>query len=166
MFYPAVSAASDATALGRAIPTNTGHLQFCFDQWVNEGAALGANVYETDAILVLGGFKYNLSGQRHNATGEIDDGNWTDTGLRVGLLTPNIKHRIKWTYTFDTTKKVCSVYSYECDGAAWEIAAKFQNISATPCDWTPGAYIQIQLGSLPIGLPWAMRIGSPRLKWS
>jgi hypothetical protein len=121
---------------------------------VDDAALTAANVIESDLITVAGGFKLNLSGQRHVATGEIGDGNWTDTGLMLGPLTALAPHSIIWTYSFNTVTNVCSVVSYTCDGVVFPMAAKFQNVVAEACDWTTGAYIQIRLGSLPAASRW------------
>ena len=160
-FYPAKSSFANDTAIGRPILPNSGNLQLCFDLLIDDRAVAAAHVFETDIILVISGLKYNFSGQRHNVTGQIDIGNWTDTGLRLGMLTPNRRHKVKWTYGFG--KEMWWVVSYECDSIVSPINSK--PTSATTCNWPDGAYNQFQLGSLPGGLPWAMRIGRPRHNW-
>lgn len=163
-FYPAGSAALNSTALGRAILPNTGNLAFSFDCWLLRSAQSLAHVIESDVILVIGGMKYNLSGQRHIDTGQIDIGDWSDTGIRTGVLTPNERHEVKWTYSFDVTKKVCSVVSYQCDSTLSMVGSP-RNMPATACNWPDGAYIQFQLGSLPAGGAWAERIDDVELTW-
>lgn len=164
--YPGVlfapGANSKATPL--PIPPNSGPVSLRFDMWPDEGVDT-ANVFESDLLIVTGGFKYNLSGQRHAVSGQIDIGNWTDTGIEAGPMEPNEKCTIRWDYAFDTAKKVCSVRHYAADESIYAIPASLQNMAALPCNWEEGAYIQIQLGSLPSGAPWSMRLGRIRLEW-
>ena len=95
LFYPAVSSTLAATAALRTILPNTGSLALAFDLVVGNAAAIGGNVIETDVLVVQNALKFNLSGQRHIATGQIDIGNWTDTGIRAGALAPNVKHKVR-----------------------------------------------------------------------
>lgn len=154
-------------ALGKSaplpIPPNTGNVALCFDLWQGGSMQAAANARETDLLIVQNGLKFNLSGQVVIPTGAVEIGNWTDTGLRVPSLSANRRHKIRWTYNFTPT--ACSVLSYEQDGSVYQVPAKLGGMAATPCNWLPGAYIQIQLGSLPAGLPWSQRLGRIRLKW-
>ena len=114
-------------------------------------------------LVVQNALKFNLSGQRHIATGQIDIGNWTDTGIRAGALAPNVKHKVRWQYGLSA--KNCSVLTYTCDGVTYPIPVKLQNMPATPTNWATGVYIQIQMGSLPNATPWAEQITDLRLEW-
>ena len=164
-FYPSSSAVFNGTAIPFPISQNTGNVSFEYDLTIDENTTANANVIETDLLIVTGGMKYNLSGQRHVATGQIDIGNWTPTTLLLGALTANVKHRVKWTYSFDVTEKTCSVLSYECDEVVNPITTTL-NMPAIDCNWPEGVYVQVQLGSLPAGLSWSIKIGStPEIAW-
>ncbi len=165
-WYQAATAVADALALPAPILPNTGKLSLSYTLTVDEATQTAANVIETDLILVTGGYKYNLSGQRHVASGEIDDGNWTDTGLRVGELTSDTPHAVQWSYSFNATTHTCSVLSYACDGVVHAIATPFQNMPALSCNWTTGVYLQIQMGSLPAAARWEMTMGDLAISWS
>jgi hypothetical protein len=163
--YPGVlfSPGAAGKSVPLPIPPNTGYLALCFDLWQSASMQAAANARETDVLVVRDGLKFNLSGQVVIPTGAIEIGNWTDTQLRAFPLSPNRRHKIKWTYSITPT--ACSVLSYEQDGSVYQVPAKYGGMAATPCNWLPGAYIQIQLGSLPAGLPWSQRLGRIRLKW-
>ncbi|HMG85593.1 MAG TPA: hypothetical protein VK574_07610 [Terracidiphilus sp.] len=153
----------------RPILPNTGRFQMSYDFRIG-GNLQGANVFETDTILIAvcaDGVKrkFNLSLQRHIATGQIDIGNWTDTTLRAGALSQNTKHKVVIYYSFDLTKNVCSVLAYSCDGIPQSVPANLQNMPATQSTWAVGAIPQVQLGSLPNGLPWQVKLSKLRYRW-
>ena len=140
------------------------HVTLCYRVMADSGTAAGENAFETDLLLVADNQKLNGSFQRL-ASGELEDNNWTDTTLRVGSLTPNVWHDVRINYSFNLGKTI-SVLSYEIDGVVWSIPAKFQTLPGKPCTWTPGAYIQIQLSSLPTALSWSVLLKKIRLEWS
>lgn len=151
----------------RPILPNLGNLAMSYKFALGSDLA-GMNVFETDVKLVQNcadGQKReaNLSLQRHAVTGQIDIGNWTDTGLRMGPVTPDDEHDVTISYSFDIVKNVCSVLSYACDGIVKRITA---NMSMTPSTWLAGAYVQVQLGSMPNGLAWAVKLHDLDLAWS
>lgn len=165
-FYSSMFAAKDSTALGLPIQTGKSQFSLCYDLTVSDEAIANGSVIETDIILVdENGFKHNLSLQRHIATGQIDIGNWTDTTIRAGSLTADVRIKIKIDYSFDRVLKICSVLGYS-DGTYYPIPARFQKMPATACNWAKGRlYDQWQLGSKPAGLPWAIKITNPEVVW-
>ncbi len=171
-FYPAASPSRNAKALPRPILPNSGNLALSFSAMLSASAAQGGNVFETDILLVAEDRKHNLSGQRHiqkdakGLYGQIDIGNWTDTGLRAGPFRPSIAHPIRWVYSFDLAAGKCSVISYSADGQVLEVPAALGGMPAEPCSWPEGVYIQLpQLGSLPSAEPWCAIISEPQLEW-
>lgn len=150
------------------IPQNTGNLQFIFDLTVDSNTLTAANVIETDTLIITNGHKFNLSGQRHVASGQIDvadaNGHWADTGIRAGALVPNVKIRIVWTYTYDPVKMVCSVVSYACNGVVYPVPANLQNVPASASTWSVGVMPQFQMGSLPAGNPWSEKISGVKYR--
>lgn len=155
----------------RPVLPNTGNLEFSFDLIVDEANSTAANVRETDVILVTGGYKYNFSGQQNITEGgmiQIADskGNWVDTGIKLGILSPNVRHSLSWKYSFDTTKHTGSVVSFALDGVGYSIPTSLQNIPASVCNWTEGAYPQFQMGSLPAGVYWSTILSDVVLTWS
>lgn len=160
LFAPGVN----GKATPRPILPNTGNLSLLLGMTVSPEALTSANVIETDILIVTGGFKFNLSAQRHIATGQLDIGNWTDTGVRVGQIVPNHLYSVRWNYAFDTVKHVCSVLSYEADGALFPIT--LPPVPATPCNWLEGAYLQLQLGSLPRCNEWSVLIDQADMIWA
>jgi hypothetical protein len=164
-FYPAQAGVLNGVAEPRQIPVNTGNVSLSYGLDIDAGTPTNANVIETDLLIVTGGMKYNLSGQRHVATGQIDIGNWTSTGLLLGALKPNVQHKVKWAYSFNLTAKTCSVVSYECDKMVSQVPTSLGNMPATASNWTPGVYVQVQLGSLPAGAPWSILVSNLKISW-
>lgn len=163
--YPGVlwCPGSNGRATPRPILPNSGKVALCFGMMASTDTLDNANVIETDLLIVTGGMKYNCSGQRHVSDGQIDIGNWTNTGIKVGAIVPNHRYEVRWSYSFDTAKHVCSVLSYEADGALFPIT--LPPMSATPSNWQEGAYLQLQLGSLPKCQEWSVLFDSVRLVW-
>ncbi len=155
----------------RAVPPNTGRLTMKYKFKVR-GGLVGINVFETDTILILkcaDGVvrKFNLSLQRHAANGQIDIGNWTDSGIRMTPLALNFTYKISVAYSFDVVKNVCSVLSYADNvSGAKAVPAALQNMPATPSNWAVGAIPQVQLGSLPSAQPWQVKIWDHQYIWS
>lgn len=165
--YPGVlfSPAEGGHVAPRAIGENTGHCSLSVGFTIGADGIANGNVFETDLILVTNGLKFNLSGQRHIADGRIDIGNWTDTTLRAGAIQADRFYVALWTYSFNVKGKTCSVASYSDTSFMGIVPGKCADMPATPCDWKEGAYLQIQLGSKPAGLPWQVRIGDISLRW-
>ncbi len=152
----------------RPILPNTGHLSFHM-KYAVAGNLGGLNVVETDTILVFGGFKYNASGQWNQASGfQIVDarGDWVDIGFNPGPLTADMKRAIRWEYFFDFTNHTTSMVAVTCDGVRWPVSPSAQKITAQPSNWTTGAYAQIQMGSMPSGTPWSLKVGKMEYIWS
>ena len=149
------------------IPPNTGNLKLAYDMTVDASTVANANVIETDLIVIAGGMKYNLSGERRVQTGQIDVGalaaGWTDSGVRAGLLAADKPHHVEYTYAFDVAAKTCQTTSYACDENVWPIPATTQ-IKAEPSTWTNGIILlQIQFGNFPAGLPIVLKIQNCKL---
>lgn len=132
------------------------------------GNLAGANVFETDTILIAtcndGKVrKFNLSLQRHVSSGQIDVGDWTDTGIRLGPIAPDVPHKVGIQYAYDLTKNTCAVLSYEFDGAV--IVVKNGQQAATESNWSLGAIPQIQLGSMPAAYAWQVKLWDLQYGW-
>jgi hypothetical protein len=163
--YPGVlfCPGANGVAIPRPILPNTGNLTMGFDLWIDQATLTAGNSIETDVLIVQNGLKFAMPAQRLT-NGQLQVGGWTNVGSPLGALTPYNRYRIAWTYSFSLTAKTCSILFYECNGAFTAIESTFP---ATPCDWAEGAYMQFQMGSLPAGLPWNIRIGGPpELRWS
>jgi len=76
--------------------------------------------------------------------GEIDDGNWTDTGLVLGA---NFGHTHACMELRFNALRIPARTLYACDGVVHAIATPFQNMPALSCNWTTGVYLQIQMGA-------------------
>jgi hypothetical protein len=156
-------------ATARPILPNTGNLAFEFDLTIDSSTPAAANVIETDTVLVVGGFKYNLSGQR-KIEGELMVGagaaGWAVVpAVTLSALVPNQRHKIVWTYSFNETKRTCSVISYAIDGLVFPVPVALQNVAAVACSWPEGVYAQFQMGTLPAGNFWSQVIGDVKYRW-
>lgn len=151
------------------LQANTGNLQFIFDLTVDANTLTAANVIETDTLIITAGHKFNLSGQRHVATGQIDvadaAGHWVDTGIRAGAFVPGFKNKVIWTYVFDPVKFIGSVVSYACNGIVYPVPANLQNVPASTSTWAAGVMPQFQMGSLPAGNPWSEKITNAKYRY-
>jgi len=45
------------------------------------------------------------------------------------------------------------------------VPTALQNVPATACNWTPGVYAQVQMGSMPNGLPWQLKVSRMQYEW-
>jgi hypothetical protein len=80
---------------------------------------------------------------------------WVDTGVTIpaSALTPDVPHLIAITHKSDPVAKTHSVISISVDGVVYAIPAAFQNLPATPSNWSvvDVDYIQAQLTVLGTG---------------
>ena len=111
--------------------------------------------------------KYNLSGETHVRTGQIDVGalaaGWIDSGVRMGSMAADVVYHEERTYTFDVVAKTCQMTSCSRNENVWPIPATTQ-IKAEPSTWTNGIILlQIQFGNFPAGLPIVLKIQNCKL---
>lgn len=151
----------------RMILPNTGNLSLSY-----EFSLAGSlfNAFETDTILVTGEKKYNLSGQYLSGTGfEIanEAGDWIPVGFNpIAKLLDSGKHRVKFTYAFNSATGKSSVTSIQMDAAIFQVPLTLQNVPAQPSDWLAGAYLQLQMSSVPAAPYWMARIRDVKFEWS
>lgn len=138
--------------------------------YVLGGNLRGCNVIETDTILVMNGLKFNGSAQYNQSLGEFQvtdaKGDWVNAGLRYGELETNTRYELRIAYDFDLANKLRSIPAIGLLGGLHLAPADLQKIPATPCDWKPGIYLQIQLGSTPSAEPWSLLVKKAEYVWS
>lgn len=149
----------------RPILPNTGNLKMSYTMTLG-GNLLGANVFETDTLIVVNGMKFNLSGQYRQSSGFMvvnAAGGWVDTGITFGPLLTDIPYAVEWEYQFASESSVIAI---SVNNDRLLVPATLQNIAAQASNWTPGAYPQIQLGSVPSAQAWSMKIDDLMYEWS
>ena len=73
---------------------------------------------------------------------------WANTGIVLPNFLPNTRYSIRINYLIDTVGKTSSILSLEYNGTTYPFPSQFQKvpmIKMTPA-WTPGVYVQFQLG--------------------
>ena len=153
----------------RPIKSTSGKFSMSYSA-VFGGDTRGMNVFETDTILIAQCVdgkrrKFNLSLQRHAATGQIDIGNWTNTKILTGAIETEKNYDVRIDYAWNSTRNICSVLTYELNGTRYDIPAALQNMAATESGWSIGALPQIQLGSTPSAQPWNVKISKLDYWW-
>jgi len=154
----------------RPILPNTGKLTMRYKVQFG-GNLAGMNVFETDTKLVAvcadGKTRmFNLSLQRHNPNGQIDVGDWDDTGIRMEALAIDETVDVEIDYAFDTVKNVCSVLRYiDNISGSHPVPTAYKNMPATLSTWAVGAIPQIQLGSMPSAQPWSAKVWGLDYVW-
>ena len=133
------------------------------------GDLTGMNVRETDMLLVFAGYKYNGSLQFNKTSGyfQIADanGSWHDVGAQQPELVADEEHDLAIEYAFDFTQRTISPLVITDNYATVVVPAAQQNVLAQPCNWTPGVYVQLQMGSLPSAQKWTMAVSDLQLEW-
>lgn len=156
----------------RPILPNSGKVRMSFEATVS-GNLGSVNVRETDLIIVDQGWKYNMSAQQlRDGDWEIADknGNWVKVGFNPGPIRNGLPSRIAIDYAIDTQAHTCSVVEINQDDSTFGVVPSLQKVSAQPSTWQEGAYVQLQLGSMPSALPWQLRVSGSGdglcLEWS
>jgi hypothetical protein len=146
-------------ATPRPILPNTGKLRVEMEYALG-GNLAGLNAVETDVLIVMNGLKFNRSFQYVQGIGfEIADvnGNWLPTGINPGSLVANKRYSVAFDNVFDA--KTSSTTSFERDGVVYFVPVSLQMVPAKPTNWKPdGVYVQMQMSSLPNGLPWSLKL--------
>lgn len=160
----------------RPVLPNNGKLQLNFWMFVGENGPLIAQAYETDTILCIGGWNYNLSLQVNNITGQIQiadaTGGWVNIPLSVSsfVLPPLVWVKYSINYVFDTVKKVSSVTNVAFSSVNWANGYNFniplQNTPAQQKNWTDGALFQVQLDTNASGGRYSIVIDNANYVWS
>ena len=132
-----------------ALP-NTGLLTLNYTLTTDRNAPVMAQAIETDTILTVNGWTYNLSAQiNYEEEGMIQvadvTGKWVDTGVKIGLLDPATVTRFSVLYGFDEAKHTSSVRHVMAGPTIHEIPEALQNIPAVQKGWADGAIMQVQL---------------------
>lgn len=155
----------------RPMLPNTGNVALSFTFTMTAASIANGHVQETDAIFIIGGYKYNGSLQRHIATGQIDIGNWTNTGTMMGVITPEIEHQVEIQYAINVGNKTISVLSYTCDEVAGSIpstlaqAAVLSNWLGTVDGSTGAVNLQFQIGLQQNGAPVTIKYSDISLRY-
>lgn len=134
----------------RPVLPNSGHLGLQYNLTADENTAAAAQAIETDTILCIGGWNYNLSAQLNYAEGgkyqiAKENGGWVDTGFVVGRLAPLARHTVAFEYAFDIVAHKSSVVAITLDGMRYTIPENLQNVPATQKGWRDGAIFQVQM---------------------
>jgi hypothetical protein len=153
----------------RPILPNSGNVSQSFKYAVG-GNLAGMNVLETDLILVIAGYKYNGSCQFQQGQGyQVVDssGDWVPTGINpIGKLTPNLPYSTEVSYAFDLLNHTLSVTTIAVNGVPFPVNSSTpQKVPAQMSTWLPGAYSQIQLGSVPSAQGWSAKLKDLTLNW-
>lgn len=163
--YPGVlfCPGSGGKSIPRPMLPNTGNVALGYKFAISSALLPNLHVWETDSLFLKGGLKLNGSLQRHNLTGQIDVGNWTNTQYMAGAIEPDAELDV--TVQYAITPSALSVVSYTCDGVTGTNAAMSAPQAATPSNWlstvegSDGAVnTQFQIGLLPSGLPVVIRL--------
>lgn len=133
--------------------------------YVLGGDLRGSNVIETDTRL---NGAWNGSVQYNQASGfQVADatGAWVDTGVNYGPLAVDTEYDVRIAYNFDLANKLTSITAIGI-GRMLPVPARLQKVPLLGDAWTPGLYLQIQLGSMPSAQPWSLKIKRARYLWS
>jgi hypothetical protein len=121
------------------------------------GALTVAQALELDTLVIIDGYRFELSSQlNYNRGGilQVSTGNsdgWHDTSCVPGKLTPDVKHRITWDYTFDRAAKTVTFRSFTLDGVKCSMPPQFAGLPAYPSTWRNQVVIQLQQDTNKIG---------------
>jgi hypothetical protein len=159
MWYPAAA---------RPILPNTGNLRLSFRCTVG-GNLSGLNTVETDVLIVQAGLMMNRSLQ-HVQSGKgagfqiaNQAGGWAATGLNPGPFVANQQYTLSFDNFFNG--KDSSTTQIVQDGEQFLVPPNLQMIPSSPTSWPDGVYLQVQLGSMPNGLPWSLKLADMKLCW-
>lgn len=138
-----------------ALPANVHQFTLTYQIRPSQAAALYAQVYERDLIIVdAAGNRYNGSCQINNYEGGMWQianaaGGWVDTGFKPGLLPPDVWTQIAVVYQVNWQALTMSVVSIEDGGQPFSgFAPPLENVAATQkSGWQPSILdVQIQEG--------------------
>lgn len=151
------------------LPT-TGNLQLDFDLTVDGNAAAHAQALETDTILCIGGWNYNLSLQLNYAeNGQLqianESGGWVNIGSGPGKLVPHMPHHYTLTYAFSEARLTSSVAGIVIDGVEYAVPTALQNVPAKNEKWTDGAIFQVQQDLNGAGGGFTMVVDNAQYSW-
>jgi hypothetical protein len=151
----------------RPILPNTGRLMLTYD-FSLYGADF--NTFETDILPVVGGKKYQGSGQYVKGVGFQTTnaaGQWVTVGFDpVANLLDTGRHTVSWFYELDTVGETMSTTAIVFDSKSFQVAVN-QKIPATPTNWADNTVtLQLQLGSTPAAPWWMARVSKLGLGYS
>ena len=132
-----------------ALP-NTGLLTLNYTLTTDRNAPVMAQAIETDTILTVNGWTYNLSAQLNYEEGghfqvANESGTWIDSGCVPGKLSPDVPHKISIQYHFSQISRTSSVLSVTVDDSVYPLPLSLGNIPARQRGWSDGAIFQLQL---------------------
>jgi hypothetical protein len=165
-FFTSGAAGADwlASTIRPVLP-NTGNVELAYRVVFGAAALELAEAWETDLILVIDGFHYNDSLQVNFAKGnQVQVGAWTDAGITLPAVVPDVEHLVRQTYTFDVTARTTALASYALDGAVYPVPASLVQ-RATPSTWEPGAYVQVQEDLAAAPGAYAVMVDGMTLTW-
>lgn len=154
------------------VTPNTGNLVLSYGLTVDANAVNCAQSIETDTILCVGGFNYNLSLQvNYQERGMIQianqSGGWTDTGkalISYPPFLPQAAYKVRIAYRFNLTTKTSQVVSYTLNGVEYPIS--LLTINAVEKGWADGALVQVQQGLNAQGGSFSMLMNNLQYEWS
>lgn len=148
----------------RPILPNTGKLSLSYALSLYGSAY---NAIETDTILVIGGKKFNLSGQNQAQEGfQIANaaGAWMNVGFDPVSLLDGGEHAVTFSYEF--SEDASSVVSIQVDETLYAVPEFLQNVPAEESTWETGAYVQLQMSSVPTAPWWMAKFRKLQLTWA
>lgn len=137
------------------LPANVHQFTFAYQIRPSQAAALYAQVFERDLIIVdAAGNRYNGSCQINNYEGGMWQianaaGGWVDTGFKSGLLPPDVWTQIAVVYQVNWQALTMSVVSIEDGSQVFSgLSPPLENVAATQkSGWQPSILdVQIQEG--------------------
>lgn len=154
----------------RPVLPNTGSLELTFSLATDANAPKVAQAIETDTILTVNGWTYNLSAQiNYEEDGMLqvdsDSGAWVDTGVKPGKLAPNVPHKYSIEYSFDEAAHTASVLSMNIDGEDFPVPASQHKTAARQLGWADGAIFQVQLDLGASGGAYSVEVGEVNYVW-
>lgn len=154
----------------RPVLPNTGSLELRFTLMPDTKSETVAQAIETDTILTIGGWTYNLSAQVNYEEGgmlQIADaaGKWVDTGLVVGEYQDGGFTGCSIQYTFDEATHTSSVVSFKNALNKFIIPENLQNIPAQQRGWADGAIFQVQLDLASKGGAFSVVVDDVKYRW-
>ncbi len=154
----------------RPVLPNTGSLALTFSLATDANAPKVAQAIETDTILTVNGWTYNLSAQinyEEDGMLQVADatGAWLDTGEKPGKLTPNVRYKYAIEYAFDEVAHTASVLSMNLDGVDFPVPASLHNAAAKQLGWADGAIFQVQLDLGASGGAYSVEVGDVNYVW-
>ncbi len=117
---------------------------------------------------VLGGIASLLLGLAiwaYHAVAPVVGVLWHDYLQTHPMVVQQLRHEPSENRLPMDAKENLSVLGIVCNGVPSVVPAALQNVPASACNWTPGVYAQVQLGSMPNGHLWQLKVSRLQYQW-